>query len=99
MMRPARNADIAATLVKPVLPLQLEATIARVLDGASLCCAGEASPSPAEGQLRRVHKRARILVAEDNPVNQQVLVDLLRAVGLDADVASTGRDAVRMAGG
>jgi CheY-like chemotaxis protein len=98
VMRPSYNPDIAAILVKPVLPLQLEATIAQVLDGVSLCGARDASPSPAEGQLRRVHRRARILVAEDNPVNQQVLVDLLRAVGLDADVASTGREAVRMAG-
>jgi CheY-like chemotaxis protein len=96
-MRSPCGSGLAATLVKPVLPLQLEATITQVLDGASLCGVGETSPSPTEGQLRRLHRRDRILVAEDNPVNQEVLVDLLRAVGLDADVASTGREAVRMA--
>jgi len=40
---------------------------------------------------------ARILLAEDNPVNQEVALDLLEAVGLRADVAGDGRAALDLA--
>jgi two-component system, sensor histidine kinase and response regulator len=51
----------------------------------------------AEARLRRTHAGARILVAEDNPVNQQVIVELLRSVDIEPDVAGTGRRALAMA--
>ncbi|WP_045218377.1 ATP-binding protein [Desulfonatronum thioautotrophicum] len=40
------------------------------------------------------HLNARILVAEDNSVNQQVAVDLLQKMGLSADVATNGLEAL-----
>ncbi|MBM3161977.1 MAG: response regulator [Chlorobi bacterium] len=39
-----------------------------------------------------------ILVAEDNLVNQQVVVMMLKKLGLDADVAVNGREAVKATG-
>ncbi|MBL8481490.1 MAG: PAS domain S-box protein [Rhodocyclaceae bacterium] len=40
---------------------------------------------------------ARILLVEDHPVNQQVALQLLAAVGLGADLAADGRRAVELA--
>lgn len=43
------------------------------------------------------HAQARLLLVEDNPVNQEVALDLLRTAGLTADVADNGREALAMA--
>ena len=40
---------------------------------------------------------ARVLLAEDNPLNQQVALGLLELAGLETDVAENGREAVEMA--
>jgi CheY-like chemotaxis protein len=47
--------------------------------------------------LRQRHQGSRVLLAEDNPVNQEVLLSLLHAVGLEADIAADGRQAVDLA--
>ncbi len=41
---------------------------------------------------------ARILLAEDNIVNQEVALDLLGEAGLDADVVADGAEALRLVG-
>ena len=53
--------------------------------------------STAEASLHLQHAGARVLVAEDNPVNQAVAVTLLEGVGLVVDVAEDGQAAVEMA--
>ena len=55
--------------------------------------ADEPVPPPIQ-RLRRAQRGARLLVAEDNVVNQQVAVELLRSAGLEVEVASNGREAV-----
>ncbi len=54
------------------------------------------SPSDAEDLLRR-RPQVHILLAEDNPLNQEVALDLLRHVGLQADLAEDGEQAVQKA--
>jgi CheY-like chemotaxis protein len=50
------------------------------------------------GALLRQHRRgARILLAEDNPVNREVALSLLEGVGLSADTAANGREALQLA--
>ena len=52
---------------------------------------------PAAAQLREQHAGARVLLADDNLVNQEVARELLHSVGLQVDVADTGLRAVNMA--
>ncbi|MBS1140251.1 MAG: response regulator [Proteobacteria bacterium] len=58
-------------------------------------------PAPAteqaEAQLRTKFSGARILVAEDEPVNQEVSRCLLEVAGLDVDLAEDGVQALAMA--
>jgi CheY-like chemotaxis protein/PAS domain-containing protein/HPt (histidine-containing phosphotransfer) domain-containing protein len=53
-----------------------------------------ASLTNQERQLRTRHAGARVLVAEDHPINQEVARQLLQAAGLQVDVAADGREAV-----
>ena len=47
--------------------------------------------------LRREHRGKRVLLAEDEPINQEVAQFLLEEVGLEVDLAGTGVEALRMA--
>ncbi|MFA6504952.1 MAG: response regulator [Treponemataceae bacterium] len=48
--------------------------------------------SPDDGEL----EGARILLAEDNEINQQIAVELLKSVGIETVVANTGREAIEI---
>ncbi|MDP3539968.1 MAG: ATP-binding protein [Azonexus sp.] len=52
-----------------------------------------------EAQLRSLHAGARILLAEDEPINQEVSRELLEDVGLNVTLAEDGEIAVTLARG
>ena len=80
----AREQGIADCLTKPVLGRTLRAALLEHLAGVD---AQAVLPS---GPDRGAGVRRRILVVEDNSVNQMVAVGLLDALGYDADTADDG---------
>ncbi|MBE2295858.1 MAG: PAS domain S-box protein [Phycisphaerales bacterium] len=60
-------------------------------------CIAPHQKAEVEHELRQQAVGARVLVAEDNAINREVAVALLEMVGLAADTAVDGRDAVTKA--
>ncbi len=56
-----------------------------------------AETSSTEAQIRSEHADKRILLVEDDPVNQEVALELLSDTGLEIDLAANGRIAVEKA--
>jgi signal transduction histidine kinase/ActR/RegA family two-component response regulator len=52
---------------------------------------------PPEAMLRQKHAGRRVLLAEDNPINQALANELLESAGLVVDVADDGARAVELA--
>ncbi len=71
---------------------------ARLQRGHGVMPSNKAAPSDdAETQLRRHSPGKRLLLAEDNPVNREVALELLHGVGLALDTAEDGWQAVAKA--
>ncbi len=52
---------------------------------------------PGEQAIRKRHEGSRVLLAEDNPVNEAVTTTLLELAGLQVDVAHNGIEVIDMA--
>ena len=70
---------------------------ARLQRGHGVLPATPMQVADAEFQLRSRHQRARLLLAEDHPVNREVALELLHAVNLAVDVAEDGVEALELA--
>jgi PAS domain S-box-containing protein len=81
----------AAHLTKPIRPSQLYDALLDVLGEGG--AAPEAAPAD-EASSVEVAVGLRILVAEDNAVNQQLVLALLGKLGYRADIASNGAEAL-----
>jgi two-component system sensor histidine kinase/response regulator len=86
-----RALGVAAYLTKPIQASDLHAAICRVLKHPSTALPGTVSTRPSSAPAGR---SLRILLAEDNVVNQQVAVGLLTNRGHGVTVANNGAEAV-----
>ena len=94
-----RDEGFAGYLNKPVQPSTLHDIVAEVLK-APRTIDSTATPqlvtrhTVSEQQLLKLRPESRVLLAEDNPVNQRIVLRLLEKLGVQADAVGNGREAV-----
>ncbi len=98
-VREAQAMGLSACLNKPVRDTTLYRYLEQILSSAeprhTIQSACPDCGTPPEGAApERPRSLKRILVAEDNPVNQRVAVKMLEKIGCRADVAANGKEAV-----
>ena len=96
-MRAAAGLPLAGVLHKPVTPSSLHDGLvqARRLEPAAPIAARRVSnDAPLSQAVRQRLAGARVLLAEDHPLNQQLACELLRRAGLEVVVAKDGREAL-----
>ena len=92
--READESLFAATLVKPLRQSQLFDLLVSLLGGPSAPKASAAPRKPAVDAAMAERHPLRILLAEDNLVNQKLALRLLSQMGYRADVAANGIEAI-----
>ncbi len=85
----ARAAGVTAYLEKPIRKAQLFRALVDALapEGTGVRRSQAVAPAPPRFT-------GRVLLAEDNPVNQEVALGLIEALGMRADVVANGREAL-----
>ncbi|MBS1197923.1 MAG: barA [Proteobacteria bacterium] len=97
IIKGSEEAGIEVALIKPVNASLLFDSVARVLGGVVADggrVAGEAA-SDSFAQLASI-KGARVLLVEDNDINQEVATELLQEAGFVVDLAENGQIALEM---
>ncbi|MDD0840795.1 PAS domain S-box protein [Curvibacter sp. HBC61] len=89
----ARALGIAEVLVKPVNPSQMFDALMRLM-GQPQARSAEPAPGGSPQDLLQPLLGARLLVVEDNELNQQVAAELLTDAGFVVELASNGREAL-----
>jgi two-component system sensor histidine kinase/response regulator len=87
----AERLELDGFLVKPVTRSMLVDTLVGLFAGE-----GGTAAAAAEGDAAGRLRGARILLAEDNEINQQIAVELLEGAGATVKVANNGREAVEI---
>ncbi len=98
MRQQARSVDYNMVLVKPITASMLNDSLSRLLrPQLGLVDRGLRAANSAENELRHRHAGQRVLLAEDNPINQEIAQELLRSSGLVVEVADDGQRALELA--
>ena len=92
----AGSFDFAAYLVKPIKPSQLFDVLMTLFAGdeAKAAARPQAAVKPSMDPELGMRHPLRILLAEDNAVNQKLALRILQQMGYRADVASNGLEAI-----
>ncbi len=83
----ARQAGIARHLQKPLRRRQLHETLCELLG---------TDPVQQQGEGENPNLKGRVLLAEDNLVNQEVAIGMLMQMGIEVETAGNGREAVEL---
>ncbi|HUL30472.1 MAG TPA: response regulator, partial [Thermodesulfobacteriota bacterium] len=94
------EAGWTGSLTKPVLPSDLMEALIEGWGAVGKTKKGLAETPLVAGiraqEEKKLTRKARILVVEDNTVNQRLTVKMLEKLGCSADVAANGMEAVKM---
>ena len=82
-------------ITKPLRRAQLRQCLASAVGQGSWPSDGIAAKPALSRRLAAAAQSLRILVAEDNPINQEVALTILRKHGIRADAVANGREALR----
>ena len=87
----AERLQLDGFLVKPVTKSMIVDTLVNVFGTPD---EGGATPGTAEEEAASRLRGARILLTEDNEINQQIAIELLEGAGATVQVANNGKEAV-----
>ncbi len=90
--REREQAGILRCISKPIRQGELREVLSWALTASQPVFPTAAPPSPAPGPLPLL--QGHVLLAEDNPVNQDVARSMLTMLGLTVDIANDGREAL-----
>jgi CheY-like chemotaxis protein/nitrogen-specific signal transduction histidine kinase len=90
----AGKIDFAAILSKPIKQLQLHDVLSKVLGGQSDLMDRVRLEQENSNKIPDPAHSLRILLAEDNLVNQKVAIHMLKKIGYQADVVMNGLEAI-----
>jgi CheY-like chemotaxis protein len=88
------TAAFAGCLTKPIKPAQLEQVLVRAVSGAKPMAKAPAATNPKLDPALAQRLPLRILLCDDNAINQKVASRLLQQMGYKADLAANGLDAL-----
>ncbi len=93
----ALNIGFASYLVKPVKPSRLLDTIMNILDNSQVSRNQQVSiPIQIEKITNSGKSKLKLLLAEDNLVNQKVALKQLQNLGYDADAVANGEEVLQL---
>jgi CheY-like chemotaxis protein len=90
----AAKVDFAATLNKPIRQFQLQDVLAQILGKDTDRSSTIAKSKSSSYDRYQATFPLRILLAEDNLVNQKVAIHMLKRIGYQADVVMNGLEAI-----
>ncbi|GMW02467.1 MAG: hypothetical protein AMXMBFR84_36030 [Candidatus Hydrogenedentota bacterium] len=88
--------NLDAVLLKPISPSTLFDTIISILGPDANRHRRERKDAGLEAEIQSRLRGACVLLVEDNEINQQVATEILASVGIHADIANHGEEAIAM---
>jgi CheY-like chemotaxis protein/HPt (histidine-containing phosphotransfer) domain-containing protein len=88
-------ASHCVVVTKPVKPAQLQAAVAQLLSGTRHTAVKKHQPVSKMDGTMAARLPLRILLTDDNVINQKVAIRLLQQLGYKADTANNGAEAIR----